>query len=224
MLTPDEIKIFSLCAPHLPINPVVFDVGAYKGSYTEMALSHFGIAKCYLFEPNEELFNELSNEYLKKFGIDTVYNVLLSDKPGLQSFYRCLNKADELSSTYKREIFSEIDNVEESKPCTTVDIFCNEQQILFIDFLKIDVEGAELDVLKGATEMIQKKCIKFIQVEYGGTYKDAEITFIEVINFVSQFGYKVYELINDKLSPVTAGTFIEDYRFTNFLITHHDFR
>jgi FkbM family methyltransferase len=218
MLTPDEIKIFSLCVPHLPASPIVFDVGAYKGGYSEMVLTYFRAAKLFLFEPNDALCNDLK----VKYGNKSAFNVLLSHWHGKQSFYRCLDKADELSSSYNREIFSEVKNVEENKPCTYVDFFCLEHEILLIDFLKIDVEGSELDVLKGAEEMLKNKCIRFIQVEYGGTYLDAGITFEQVIQFVEQFGYKVYELINDKLHIVQ--NFVEDYRFTNFLITRHDFR
>jgi len=220
MLTPDEIKIFSLCAPHLPGYPVVFDVGAYKGRYTDMVLAIFPIVQYYLFEPNESLCIEL-----KKYRAPhRVYNIALSQAKGGLPFYRCIGKADELSSTYKREIFSEVEHVEESKPCTSVDIFCKENDIHRIDFLKIDVEGAEFDVLKGSEEMLRKNFIKFIQVEYGGTYKDSGITFIDVIKFAYSFGYWIYELIENKLVKVKATTFIEDYRFTNFLITCHDFK
>ncbi len=218
MLTPDEIKIFNLCDPLLPPSPVVFDVGAYKGGYSEMVISKFRLAKLFLFEPNDQLCNELK----AKHGDQKVFNFLLSHWQGKQSFYRCLDKGDELSSSYNREIFSEVENVEETKPCTYVDLFCLEHEILFIDFLKIDVEGSELDVLKGSEEMLKNKCIRFIQVEYGGTYLDAGITFEQVIQFVGQFGYKVYELINNKLQPIQ--NFIEDYHFSNFLITRHDFR
>src|SRR4029079_1181705 len=113
MLTPDEIKIFSLCAQHLPASPIVFDVGAYKGDYSSMVQSRFQFSNCYLFEPNDELYTELC----KKFGENNVANILISHSKGRQSFFRCLDKADELSSAYRREIFAEVENIEESKPC-----------------------------------------------------------------------------------------------------------
>lgn len=185
-----------------------------------MVLAHYQFAKCYLFEPNEGLYSDLKERFVE----ERVFNIAISRIQGSVPFYRCVGKADELSSTYKREIFGEVEYVEERKPSTSIDIFCNEKDIHFIDVLKIDSEGAELDILRGSTEMLKSKFVRFIQVEYGGTYKDAGITFMEVIEFVSSFGYKVYELINDKLSPITADTFVEDYRFTNFLITRHDFR
>lgn len=217
MLTPDEIKIFSLCDPHLPFCPIIFDVGAYKGAYSDHVLSVSPDARCYVFEPNKDLYLALLHRYL-------AFNVALSNTKGYKVFYTCLNQADELSSLYKREIFSEVKHEEKNVLAITIDSFCDYSDIGNIAFLKIDVEGAELDVLQGAKNMLKFDAVKFIQVEYGGTYKDAGITFIQVIEFVSRFGYKVYELINDKLSLVTADAFIEDYRFTNFLITRHDFR
>lgn len=217
MLTPDEIKIFSLCAPYLPDSPIVFDLGAYKGGYTDFVKSVTPDAVCYLFEPNQTLSLELRTKY-------NAFNVAVSNTTSNNTFYTCLDKADELSSLYIREVFSDL-NFEMSVIRTiTIDSFCSLLNINNIDFLKVDVEGAELDVLYGSKWMLTASSIKFIQVEYGGTYKDAGITFIQVIEFVSRFGYKVYELINDKLSLVTADAFIEDYRFTNFLITRHDFR
>lgn len=215
MLTPDEIKIFSLCAPHLSKTPIVFDIGAYKGTYTEHVLSVLPQANCYLFEPNTLLFLELAKKY-------RAYNLAVSNANGDKTFYSCLDKADELSSTYKREIFSEVGYKEEIISCITIDTFCSTLHLDQIDFLKIDVEGAELDVLVGSESLLKANRIQFIQVEYGGTYVDSGITFERIMRFVEEYGYKVYELVNNKLKLVVD--FVEDYRFTNFLITCHEFK
>lgn len=214
MITPEEKIIFDKCIPLLPGKPVIFDVGAYKGGYSDYVLEKLPKAACLLFEPNTQLFETIKHNHK--------YNILLSDHEGKESFYRCLNKADELSSIFDRDVFNQVDYVGESKTCDTVDGISFKNGILQIDFLKIDVEGAELKVLIGAASMLLDKRIHFIQVEYGGTYPDAGITFVDVMRFVGQFGYRAYELVGDKLHELTEENFVEDYRFANFLITHHD--
>lgn len=215
MLTPDEKIIFNLCIPKLGRQPIVFDIGAYKGEYTEYVLSQLPEAKCFLFEPNSALSEALADKHTN------VFEIAIGNHDGEQAFYRCLGNADELSSAYRRPVFDEVQYVKDSTPSTTIDAFC-EFRIRKIDFLKIDVEGAELDVLKGSEKMLQNKSIDFIQVEYGGTYPDAGITFKHVLELVNEYGYSAYELVNEKLTPITLENFIEDYRFANFLITHHD--
>lgn len=217
MLTPDEKIIFKLCIPYLSKQPIIFDVGAYKGEYTDYVLSQLPEARCYLFEPNNGLAETLAGKY------PDVYRIVMSSHIGKQSFFRCMDKADELSSIYKRPVFEQVAYVRERIVSSTVDAFCHEtRSIDHIDFLKIDVEGAELDVLKGSEKMLSRKQISFLQVEYGGTYPDAGITFKHVLELVNEYGYSAYELIDNKLTPITAENFVEDYRFANFLITHHD--
>lgn len=214
MLTEEEKIIFDKCIPYLPTSPVIFDVGAYKGAYTDYVLSKVPDADCWLFEPNADLHAQLSKY--------KAFDIMLLDREGVQPFFRCLNKADELSSTYRREVFGQIEYEEQQKPCTSIDAFCLEHLLPSIDFLKIDVEGAEMDVLNGCMNMLQDKNIHFIQVEYGGTYPDAGISFLDIIQLIGQFGYRAYELVGDKLNLLTEENFVEDYRFANFLITHHD--
>jgi glycosyltransferase involved in cell wall biosynthesis/precorrin-6B methylase 2 len=64
----------------------------------------------------------------------------------------------------------------------TLDLFCQEQNIKKIDYLKIDVEGAESEVLKGAKNLLKQKEIQFIQFEISqkmleGLQKQAKETF-----------------------------------------------
>jgi FkbM family methyltransferase len=215
MLTEDEKILFNISKKYLHNPPVIFDVGAHKGAYTEYVLSQIPGAECILFEPNAGLLKDLEKKY-------NAFGILLGETQGVKTFYQCENEADELSSTYNRAVFSDVEHKEEVIKCTTVDIFCESTNIAFIDFLKIDVEGAEMDVLKGSFKMLSKHKIMFLQVEYGGTYPDAGITFLDIINFVGLYSYKIYELVEGRLQQVTKENFIEDYRFANFLITYHD--
>lgn len=219
-LTPDEKTIFDICLPHLPHDAILFDVGAYKGEWTIYAKQKTPSAYFYLFESNSMLCDDLIKTFKPKEAF--ICNFLVSESNGLKSFYRCAGTADEMSSSYKRKIFSQVHTIEEKVKSVSIGEFCSYSTVNSIDFLKIDVEGAEFDVLKGCDYMLSMKSIRFIQVEYGGTYPDAGITFKEVITFVNQYGYNVYELIDDKLQLITADTFVEDYRFANFLITHID--
>jgi hypothetical protein len=50
--------------------------------------------------------------------------------------------------------------------CTTIDRFCSDRGINQIDVLKIDAEGFDFDVLKGASSMLAEQAIKFIYFEF----------------------------------------------------------
>ncbi|MBC7964106.1 MAG: FkbM family methyltransferase [Steroidobacteraceae bacterium] len=87
---------------------------------------------------------------------------------------------------------------------TTLDSYCSENNITHIDLLKIDVEGAELQVLQGARAMLSapRKPVLFIESEasiidvFGRTVQ-------EVINYIQGFGYCGYIVKNDKLHKLT---------------------
>lgn len=212
MLEAPEKILFQFAKPFLPANPVIFDVGAHKGSYTEYVLSEIPAADCFLFEPNKYLCSFLKSRH-------KAFNTLVGAVSGPQDFYECEGKWDELSSMYKRPVFNGLPVSAGKVACITIDQFCSDMSIERIDLLKIDVEGAELDVLRGAEKMLSDKKITFLQVEYGGTYPDAGITGLQVIKYLNELGYKVYELVGDELMLITPENFVEDYRYTNFLVT-----
>jgi hypothetical protein len=84
-----------------------------------------------------------------------------------------------LSSVYSKHILTrEIANFnEELIKLDTIDNYCTQKNIAHIDFLKIDVEGFELNVLKGAKKMLENNAIEFIQFEFGECMIDAKVFF-----------------------------------------------
>lgn len=211
MLEQIDKDIFIDCLPRIGVNPVVFDIGAHKGHYTDFVKEVCPIVVVHLFEPNADIAATIKH--------DNVHKVAVSDGVHKILFHQCGSKNDELSSVYEREVFNDIETSAIEVPSITIDYFLEENKIESVDFVKIDVEGAELDVLNGAIKSMTLKKIKFLQVEYGGTYPDAGLTFMDVIKFVNSVGYRVYEK-TDSWREVTLQNFVEDYRYQNFLITH----
>jgi FkbM family methyltransferase len=70
----------------------------------------------------------------------------------------------------------------------TVDHYCAEHNIQHIDLLKLDVEGHELDVLNGATKLLQGKSIEMISFEFGSCNLDSRIFFQDLYYFLKEHG------------------------------------
>lgn len=80
-----------------------------------------------------------------------------------------------------------------------------ENDIQHIDFLKIDTEGYELNVLKGFEDFLSK--IRIIQFEYGGTFKDNNVTLLGIVEYLREHGFDGFSY----LTP-TGRQKIEDFR------------
>lgn len=89
-----------------------------------------------------------------------------------------------------------------------------QHNITTIDFLKIDTEGYELNVIKGFEDYLEN--IQIIQFEYGGTFLDNQIKLIDVIDYLIDKGfYKFSYLTNDGLVRITDYT--DHYNYCNIV-------
>ena len=175
-------------------NPIFFDVGANEGQYAQLLLKHLPTeASVYSFEPSRSTFDLLSKN-IRDVRI-TKINKGLSDRPEKTKLFR-----DEKNTT-KASVFESNATVsgdieDEMVEITTLDSFCSENEIDFIDFLKIDVEGLDLAVLKGAKKMLKQGNIKYIQFEFGGTQIAPRI-FLKDFFELLQPQYSIYRILKD---------------------------
>lgn len=107
---------------------------------------------------------------------------------------------------------------------TTLDAYCQRWQIQRINFLKIDVEGSELNVLKGANKMLCSGKIDYLQFEYGSTFKDAGISLEAVFQFLQQYRYSLFKILPNGLDcqPEFLPEY-EDWQWSNFLAVNERF-
>jgi FkbM family methyltransferase len=175
---------------------VVFDVGANVGKWAEAALSVNPNIHLHCFEPSFTTFEKLQS---KNFPSNVKLNRLgLSSAPG-QLTLHIADKGSALNSVYvRRGVFKKHLVGTEKISVDTIDNYCLAHKINQIDFVKVDVEGHELEVFKGMHDMLQQssvhKGIRVIQFEYGGCNLDARVFLADIWDFFSGLNYSFYKL------------------------------
>lgn len=166
---------------------VIFDVGANVGNYTARMLEIVSSASIYCFEPFDSSFNQLSNRFASQVLVRPA-RLALADFIGEKNFY--VNSAfSETNSLLKPASLEQASVVQVA--CTTIDAVAKLYNLNTIHVLKIDVQGAELAVLKGATAMLSSKKIDLIRVEviFDRLY-DEQSFFGETLKYLNAHGYK----------------------------------
>jgi len=147
----------------------VFDIGCYLGNFSRKIKKNFNNKKIdfYLFDPNPKL-------NIKDFKYN---NLALSNKKGIFDYHlntffpstgsslKTLVKDDWLWNLSRKivtlKFFKNFETLKVN--VDLLDNFCDEKSINYIDILKIDVEGSEIEVLEGAAKILKKTSI--VQVE-----------------------------------------------------------
>jgi FkbM family methyltransferase len=140
----EQYNLSGLC--EVSFGDFVVDGGAFKGETAFWFLSK-GAGKVYAFEGDDISFEVLSKNVRLNRVEDKIIPVkaLLSDKDGVSKIKMTGSGSSSTLATDGTEVES-----------ITLDSFVFKNNIEHIDFIKLDVEGAELDVLKGARETIKK--------------------------------------------------------------------
>jgi len=144
-----------------------------------------------MFEPANSLFNQLNTQF---FEDDLVYVLpfAVSDERGKGCLYFDKD-GGELASLTKRRLdhFNIYFDLSENVDVIRFEDYWNTNlQRRVIDFVKIDVEGHELAVLRGMGQAIN--FIKAIQFEFGGTCIDAKIYFQDFWYFFKEHNFEIY--------------------------------
>ena len=189
---------------------VVFDVGANVGSWTRNAQRYFAKARYHCFELSNETFPtlatniQMANCYLNNFGLsDTNAEIQYKDY-GKDSGVNTLL----LGADFHDE---KISPVLKNGSVRRGDDYCRSAGVDFIDFLKIDVEGAEHHVLNGFTKMLSEKRVRIVQFEYGYTHGDAKFLMRDFFKLFASYGYIVGKLRKGKVEFVEWSYPLNDF-------------
>jgi len=184
--------------------PLIFDVGANTGQYLRMVKSIKPDAEVHCFEPMKE-----SYKILKKQGGAICQCTGLSDTHADKLIYYDKDKL-----THASLVKYDICNYTRLVPVTTLDNYCATFQINKIDLLKIDVEGHELSVLKGAKKIMPN--IKYIQFEFGESQINARVYFRDFWELLK--GRRIYRITKNCLYEIKEySSRLEQFQTSNYL-------
>ncbi|MFT3980979.1 MAG: FkbM family methyltransferase [Ferruginibacter sp.] len=187
------------------VQPVFFDVGANVGNYSLMLQQYFPAAVIYSFEPNPSSFKRLQSRFAGNANIHLLQKGLGAEQADLTMYSYGLDDASEHASMNKdvmKELHEAGEAVSFTVPVDTLDAYCRSNAVDTIDFLKIDVEGFELEVLKGAKEMISRKKIGLIQFEFNEMNVYTRVFLKDFYELLP--GYSFYRLLDKSLLPLGA--------------------
>ncbi|MCD6011915.1 MAG: FkbM family methyltransferase [Flavipsychrobacter sp.] len=173
------------------------DVGANIGSYTALAVGHVR-AKTISFEPGPVAFEQLKKniEANKAQDIATPLQMAVGEKKGVVQFTTNLDSMNHVAvSTDKQTIQVNLDSLD--------NILADKYPAL----MKIDVEGLETEVIKGAAKTLAKKELKAIIIELNSGGKKYGYNKEAVHEMLSAAGFEPYLYNPLKRTLTHAGTF-----------------
>ena len=191
----------------------IFDVGSNIGQYSKTVSDFFNSkAIIHSFEPSKKAFELLLNTVSDRTNI-IPNNIGLSDIEKDLILYTNV-EASGLASVYQRKLEHYRIFMDKSEPIklSTIDNYCQYNNIDKIHFLKLDIEGHELSALKGAKLMIDNKKIDFIQFEFGGCNIDSR-TYFQDFYYLLKDKYRIYRIVKDGLFEIS------DYNETSEIFT-----
>lgn len=186
----------------------VFDVGANVGELTLLFSRFVGDSGIiHSFEASSAVFENLETVCRIAQRRNVKLNHLaLADENKTIRLHVYSDALSSFNSEAKRPlknygIDAEPVNIEEIT-ATTIDDYCEKNKIEKIDLLKIDVEGAEFQVMKGAQKMLASKRINCLTFEFGQTTFDMGNRPAEIEVFLKEMNYKIRNIVSgDQIFP-----------------------
>jgi len=182
----------------------IVDVGANVGFFSMMLREIYPEAQIYAVEPVPQIFANLKANLTSDQ--DSVYNLAISD----------INGAVKMSFKERESAISHVINSGEEDDSETVkvksmtlDNWCHKEKIEIVDLLKIDTEGYEVHVLKGAKKTLAKT--RYLHMEI--SLEDENYTFSEINSMLysEEFNFQLVYFRNftDKgYGPIPVGDFL----------------
>jgi len=188
-------------------NPVILDCGANIGMATLFFKFLYPLSQIYCFEPDKKTFGLLKKN-IKQNNLNDVfpYNFALSDKNGKMNFY-IDNKNP--GSTKMSAKFGSVLKDKTIADCITLSSFIQQKiKIKEIDFLKIDIEGSEKEVILDLVKNNKFKSIKEGAIEYHHKIGNQKSDLGSFLKLIEKQGFE-YQ-INSQYVPVRSKAKFQD--------------
>ncbi len=187
----------------------VFDVGVNRGTIARHLVRIFPACPSYLFEPLPEQAAELRDRFGSFENLQVVERAL-GERNGKADFHVGTSPGTSSLFTSDGDLARHYHNEAQVKTTIKVDVqsldsFCAKEGITKISCMKIDAQGAELLIFKGAKKMLKAENIDILMFEWFAVphYDDCPL-FHDLWGYLAGHGYAPYGLYPGRNVPGTG--------------------
>jgi len=199
---------------------IIVDVGANRGDWYQVALRHMpNLDRAILFEPGLRAAELLRERFASSDRVEIVQTALSDQQEAEAHFFEEPN-AGETSSLMRGAATAAA--VATTVRVTTIDAEARRLGIAKIDFLKIDTEGSDLAVLRGAAALLRAGRVAVVQWEYGDAWAAGGGTLAAALEFMTAAGYRSYLLKSDGLYRFDYRIWGDFFTYANFVSVTED--
>lgn len=216
--TSGEVDILRVLGEQVEFK-TIFDIGANVGQWSIEAHKHFPKSSIYAFEIVPGVF--------EKFKVNTQH---LGDKLHAYNFGLAESAREmEIDAYQDTGLTSVLDlsslhtTVTSSKVSIKLkrgDDFCSSQNITSIDFMKVDVEGTELSVLRGFQKLLENGGVKIIQFEYNLANVYSRTYLKDFYEYFTPLGYLIARIYRRNVEFMDYNPHYEFIGHGNYLMVH----
>ena len=194
---------------------VILDVGANVGDYSRAILSMAPMAQIYCFEPHPGNLRHLEEALGSRV---TVVPAAVGSKSGRAKLYDYAGGAGSSHASLHKDVFEKLRQQPHQSLCVnmiTIDDFVEAHNIAAISLLKVDVEGHELEVFRGASKVIRERKVDTVHFEFN---EMNVITRVFLTDFFALLpGFAFYRLLPDGWIPITDRPMENVFAFQNIV-------
>ena len=167
----------------------IVDIGAYKGEWTGAVLKIFPDAHYLLLEANPEREQDLQAFVQEHPRAHIAYELaLLDSQTGTDKVFHVMETASSALEEHSGQ-----DSKQITLPTKTLDEVAKRHHFETVSLLKLDVQGYELQVLKGAAELLARAEAVLLEVSLLDIHKNVPLMH-EVVNFMHDRDFVVYDI------------------------------
>lgn len=186
----------------------IVDIGAYHGEWTKEMQIIFPNSSFLMVEPMSEkadLLKEIATQSNGKIWFEQALLAAQADQEVV--FHQSETASSILSEHKENDDFEKV-----TKKTTTLSLLLEKNKIDKIDFLKIDTQGYELEILKGATEVLKNTDVVLLEVSLLDIHKNVPLVH-EVCSFMYQYGFVTYDICSFTRRPLDRALWQSDFIF-----------
>ena len=194
---------------------VILDVGANIGDYSRAILGIAPTARIYCFEPHPGNVRRLESAL---GGRVTVVPMAVGSRQGTAELYDYAEGTGSSHASLHKGVFEKLRQQPHQSLCVnmiTIDDFVEQNNITAISLLKVDVEGHELEVFRGASKAIREGKVDTVHFEFNEMNVITRVFLTDFFALLPDFAF--YRLLPDGWIPITDRPMENVFAFQNIV-------